>query len=487
MKLLIGLDVGTSAIKGVVCAPNGALLAESRRTVRLIRPAEGLAEMDPHDHYRTVCDLLRELASHCPKGDAVAAVSMACASGNTLLLDADDTPLGAIISWLDRRAAGRMGELLPGLDLSGVHRIVGWPGLDTFPLAHLAWLKHERPDMYRRASRVAMNVDWLGWRLTGAWALDHSNATPFYIQDQVGRQWHRPYLELLGISEDMLSPLMPSGIPVGHLTDAAAADTGLSTDTLLVLGSFDHPGAARATGTLEEGDLLLSCGTSWVGFYPCARRDLLLSQEMLVDPFLSPGGPWAGMFSLTAVGVGVEWLIEHLILRSVADRADRYGTFNTAAARAPRGAGGLFINPHHDAAYLEARAAALGAARRPEEIARAVMEGTAFEMKRKIDALVGAGLIPRRINMVGGPSRSPIWPRILAEVTGLEIEILHGQVAGAVGAAALAGIGAGIFRDEKDAARSLAGAPLQVTPSDSGSREYARLYEGYREFLRSGA
>ena len=485
MKLLIGLDVGTSAVKGVLCAPNGSVLAQSQRTVAFIRPAESFVEMDPEVHYRTVCDLVRELASRCPDDDSVAALSMACASGNTILLDSAGAPLGNIISWLDHRAAGQMGELLPGFDLSGVYRVVGWQGHDSFPLAHLAWLRRHRPEQFARASRVAMNVDWLTWRLTGTWAIDHSNATTFYIQDQAGRKWHQPYLELLGISEDMLSSLRPSGTAIGPLTAGAAADTGLSASTLLVLGAFDHPSAARATGTLEEGDLLLSCGTSWVGFYPCARRELLLSQDMLVDPFLSPRGPWAGMFALTAIGVSVEWLIEHLVLRSAADRADRYGTFNAAAARAPRGASGLFINPYHDAAYLEGRAAALGAAREPHEIARAVMEGTAFEMKGKIEALVSAGLIPRRINMVGGPSLSPIWPRILAEVTGLEIEIVHGQVAGAVGAAALAGIGAGIFRDDKDAALSIGGQPVLVTPSDSGSREYARLYEGYREFLRT--
>jgi xylulokinase len=485
MKLLIGLDVGTSAVKGVLCAPSGNVLAQSQRPVAFIRPAQGFAEVEPESHYRAVCELVRELASKCPEGDSVAALSMSCASGNTLLLDSDNAPLGNIISWLDRRAAGQMGELLPGFDLSSVYKVVGWQGHDGFPLAHLAWLRRHRPEQLARASRVAMNIDWLTWRLTGTWALDHSNATAFYIQDQVGRKWHRPFLELLGITEDMLSRLQPSGTAVGPLTARAAADTGLPAATLLVLGAFDHPSAARATGTLEEGDLLLSCGTSWVGFYPCTRRDLLLSQDMLVDPFLTPRGPWAGMFALTAIGVSVEWLIDHLVLRSTADRADRYAAFNAAAARAPRGAGGLFINPYHDAAYLERSSAALAAARGPHEIARAVMEGTAFEMRRKIETLVAAGLIPGRINMVGGPSLSPIWPRVLAEVTGLEIEIVHGQVAGAVGAAALAGIGAGIFKNEKDAARSLAGQPEQVTPSDSGSREYARLYEGYREFLRT--
>jgi xylulokinase len=486
MKLLIGLDVGTSAIKGVLCAPNGSVLAQSRRSVAFITPAEGWAELDPESHYRTVCDLVRELASKCPPGESVAALSMASASGNTLLIGSDGAPLGTIMSWLDRRAAGQMGELLPAFDLSGVYRVVGWQMGETFPMAHLAWLRRHQPEQFARASRVAMNVDWLTWRLTGTWALDHSNATPFYIQDQVGRKWHRPYLDLLGITEDMLSSLHPSGSAVGPLTAKAAADTGLPPGTLLVLGAFDHPSAARATGTLEEGDLLLSCGTSWVGFYPCTRRELLLSQDMLVDPFLAPRGPWAGMFALTAIGVSVEWSIDHLVLRSAADRADRYGTFNAAATRAPRGAGGLFINPSRGAAYLEGRAAALGAAHGPHEIARAVMEGTAFEMRRRIESLVGAGLIPGRVNMVGGPALSPVWPRILAEVTGLEIEIVHGQVAGAVGAAALAGIGAGIFKDEKDAAWSLSGQPDQVTPSDSGSREYARLYEGYRESLPAG-
>jgi sugar (pentulose or hexulose) kinase len=483
MKLLIGLDVGTSAIKGVLCAPDGRLLADGQRSVAFIRPREGFAEIDPEDHYRSVCELVRELASRCPNGDSVAALGMACASGNTLLLGADGTPLGTIISWLDRRAAGRMGELLPGFDLSTVYRVVGWQGFDGFPLAHLAWLRRERPDAYGKASRVVMNIDWLTWRLTGAWSMDHSNATPFYLQDQVGRKWHQPFLELLGIREGALSTLRPSGSVVGPLTPRAAADTGLSEETVLVLGAFDHPCAARATGALQEGDLLLSCGTSWVGFYPCTDRDLLLSQQMLVDPFLSPQGPWAGMFALTAIGVSVEWLIEHLVLRSDADRADRYGAFNAAAARAPRGAGGLSINPYHDEAYFAARAAALGAARGPREIARGVMEGTAFEMKRKIDSLARAGLTPRRIHMVGGPSRSPVWPAILAEVTGLEIEIVHGQVAGAVGAAALAGIGAGIFKDEREAARALAAKPVRITPSRAGIREYAKLYEGYREFL----
>jgi len=485
MRLTIGLDVGTSAIKGVLCGTDGAVRAQARRSVAVIRPAEGFVEMDPEDHYRAVCEVVRELASSCPKGDSVAALAMACASGNTMLLDSSGAPLRPIISWLDRRAAGRMGELLPGLDLSTVAAVVGWPGLDSFPLAHLAWLRRHQADLFSRASRVAMNIDWLTWRLTGAWALDHSNATPFYLQDQVGRTWHAPYLALLGIREGRLSTLMPSGSVVGPLTARAAADTGLSTDAMLVLGAFDHPSAARATGTLEEGELLLSCGTSWVGLYPCGNRELLLSQGMLVDPFRRPRGPWAGMFALTAIGVGVEWLIDHLVLRSGSDGADRYATFNAEAARAPRGAEGLFINPYRDAAYFEGRAAALGA-RGPHQVARAVMEGTAFEMRRKIETLAGAGLLPRRINMVGGPSLSPVWPRILAEVTGLEIEIVHGQVAGAVGAAALAGIGAGIFRDEQEAAQILAGQPLRVTPSDSGSREYSRLFEGYQEFLRAG-
>jgi sugar (pentulose or hexulose) kinase len=372
-----------------------------------------------------------------------------------------------------------MKDLLPEVDLGSVGREAGWPGIETFPLAHLAWLRRHQSEEWRRAARFAMNNDWLSWRLTGRWGIDHSTATTFYLQDQVSRTWNRRLLDALGIPEPSLSPLLRSGTALGQLTPQASRDTGLTPDTLLVLGGFDHPCAARGTGTVAPGDLLISCGTSWVGFYPCRDRDLLLSCSMLVDPFLSPGGPWGGMFSLSAIGVTVDWLVETFVAPPNTTGAEKLRHFNDAAAAAPPGANGLFINPLRMIAPNAPRLQQLQSRGR-EAVARAVMEGTAFEMRRRLETMASAGLDAERIAMVGGPSESPVWPRILAEATGRELKLGDGQIAGAVGAAILAGTGSGLFKDLADGIARCDMEGKLVSPSSHAVRSYAELFEEYR-------
>jgi sugar (pentulose or hexulose) kinase len=242
MDLFIGLDVGTSAVKGVLVSSTGEQLALGKRDTRFLYPQPGFIEVEPEEHYRSVCDLIRELASHAPAGATVRGISMAFASGNTLLLDKDDRPLINIINWMDERALGKIEEILPGLDEEEVHGVVGWPlGRGYFPFAHLGWLRKHQPDTYRAAARYCMNSDWLMYRLTGYWGMDYSTASTFYLADQVNRRWHKPYLDMLEIPEEAISGLGPSGSVLGPLTRQGAEDTGLSEEILVVLGAFDHP------------------------------------------------------------------------------------------------------------------------------------------------------------------------------------------------------------------------------------------------------
>ena len=116
MDWLIGLDVGTSSVKGILVSREGEQRARGKRETRFIKPQPGWFEVDPEEHYRSVCDLIRELGSAVPAGDPVRAVSMAFASGNTLLLDERDKPVDNIQFWLDTRTMDRTAELLPGFD-----------------------------------------------------------------------------------------------------------------------------------------------------------------------------------------------------------------------------------------------------------------------------------------------------------------------------------------------------------------------------------
>ncbi len=432
----IGLDLGTSALKGVLMAEDGSVLRTAERTVAYDHPAPDCVGIDAEGHWRDVVGLIRELADTARGG--VRALTISGASGNTLLTDAQGRPLTTITNWMDCRCAKQLPPALQDLTPTDIRRVTGWPCINTFPLAHLAWLRQHRPDLLDEAAHVGMNTDWLLFRLTGQWVMDYSTATTFHLQNQLGRSWHGPYLERIGLREEQLSQLTGSGVAVGPLTPQAAEATGLTPETLVVTGAFDHPSAARAVGVLEAGQLLLSCGTSWVGFLPWNDRDALLDVELLCDPFLSDrGGPWAGMFSVPAIGPVIDWYLDHQIAPGMSG-SDRFHRFDTLAARAADGADGLRIDLRAPPATVDAE---------PERIARAVMESAARAVNTHLERLRQRGFRFRQAVMVGGPGNSPLWPRIVAEVTGLDISV--GSVhAGAMGAAILAGIGFDCFANE---------------------------------------
>ncbi|MCP4455479.1 MAG: carbohydrate kinase, partial [Planctomycetes bacterium] len=176
--LLLGLDLGTSAIKGVLTNAQGKLLAQAAADTHLLYLSDGRVEVAPEAHYGAVCGVIRELTAAAP--GEVAALAMTGASGNTLLTDEHGRPLTPIISWMDRRSASCTPDAISDLKADEVARITGWPCLDSFPLAHLAWLREEDPVRFGAAAHYGMDTDWLLYRLTGLWRMDYSTATTFH-------------------------------------------------------------------------------------------------------------------------------------------------------------------------------------------------------------------------------------------------------------------------------------------------------------------
>ena len=389
MSFYIGLDLGTSAIKGVLLADDATVLATGKRAVVFQHPAPNQVEIDPEQHWRDVYGLIQELAAQSPT--PVAALAMAAAAGNAMTWENDGTPRSTIISWLDQRSDWMPPEPEKVLD------IVGWPALPSFPLAQLHWLRVNRPELLDGA-QIGMNNDYLAFRLCGQRGLDYSCATPFYLQNQVTRSYHQPFLDLLGIHSDQLPPLLPSGAVIGTLRPELVSP-GLTTATRIIAGSFDHPSAARALGVVEPGDMLLSCGTSWVGFYPTPTRQVIRGE--LTDPFLSTaGGPWGMMFSIAKIGLDIEaW-----IRANFGDGADRYRDFNAAALQG-------------------------------DTPARRYMQSIITRFQTRL-----GDRRPRRLAMAGGPAEGEAWPVLTHEILGIPIDIApYHQHAGAVGAALIAG------------------------------------------------
>ncbi len=422
-------------MKGVVMDEAGRELASASRPTRYDHPQDGWVEADAESYLDDVFGLIRRLTDEAP--GPIRALAFSAASGNTLLCDAEGRPLTPIINWMDQRAAQNCPKVLQDMMVENVRQVTGWPCVDQFPLGHLAWFREHRPKRFQNAGHYGMNTDWLLFQLTGNWLMDHSAATTFHLQDQLAGRYHRPFLERLDIPEEKLSCLVGSGVVAGPVTPAAARRTGLSSDTQIITGCFDHPSAARAGGVLEPGQLMLSCGTSWVGFFPELDRQKIIDAGLLCDSFLSErDGPWGAMFSVPYIGRTIDVYIHEII---AAGEADPYAVFNAAAGACRRS--DLEIDLREPARVLDAGR---------ERISRAVMEGAARLLNEKLCELRPYGFSFENAVMVGGPSHSPVWPGIIEEITGLKL-LVGTTHSGARGAAMLAGIGVGVYADENEA------------------------------------
>ena len=422
-RYAIGLDLGTSAVKAVLFSPEKGVAAKGSGAFTYaparLPDGAGYLGIDMENFYRTICGVLRDLAEKIPNGASFCGLAMASASGNGLLCDKAGNALIHAYSWLTPAMNEEIAAVFGAGFGPDVRESAGWGLAPSFPLGQFSHLRVHAPDLLDRADVVCMTTEYVLHRLTGKWGIDVSTATPFYFLDQKKRAWNKTYLDTLGIPESKLPPLFESGDLLGELTEQGAADTGLPAGARVFLGSFDHPTAARACDIEKEGDLLISCGTSWVCFFPVDDRARIMARGLSADPFLTPDGPWGTICSLARAGER----LEELTRRFFGEGPDRYDLRDKYAAASPRGANGLSFNPFAELPDLAGYSKA--------DISRAMMEGTARALKARMGDIVKV----ERITMCGGPSESPVWPRVLEDVFGVPVRVTYGPHSGAVGAA----------------------------------------------------
>lgn len=441
MNYLIGLDIGTSSIKGVLITTEGQIIQSAKATFAYKTLDNGGVEVGAKAYLTACFQTTKELAEAAKDG-VIQGVCASSASGNMLLLDKENQPLTNIISWQDQRVTDEARELLAGLDETEFYRQIGWPyRYKAFPLSQLCYIKEHSPNLIDDCGMVAMSTEYLYYALTGKWGISTSAGTTYFLIDQQKGEYIKPILDKIGVTEEQLPPIMPCGTILGTVGEDMEALSGIPAGTPVVLGSFDHPSAARGVGVLKEGELLLSCGTSWVAFFPIEDREKGVAAGILVDPFLSPSGCYGVMSSIASLSGRLKLYVNRYIENS----ETAFQKLSELARQSKAGANGLQINP------LEEPDDSKILAYPKEDIARAIMEGTVYLLKARLDMLAEKGISAKSAVMVGGPSEDPYWITLIHEICKIDVRVVHGAFAGAVGAAMLAGIGTEIYKDEEDA------------------------------------
>ena len=435
MKYLIGLDIGTSAVKGALLASDGRVIKVTDRKFTYIIDGS-FRLLDPERFCDTCFDVIAELASSAD--GKVAALCSCHASGNPLFLDKSGAPLTRIIGWQSVISWDDINAVYTKAEQEAFYRTVGWGFFNGMVAADLAYIKVHRPDVLEKTEFLCMSAEYLNHKITGKWGISVSMGTPSYLMDQEKGVYNTAVLEKFGLTPDMLPPIFEKGTVLGTVLPDMADRLGLDADTAVVLGSFDHPSGALGAGVLQPGQLLLSCGTSWVELFPVESREHALSTGGLVDRFALHGPKWCVMSSLESISDKIDERRNHFF----GSVAHKY--FDGLAGEAKPGSGGLLIDFTYDD-YKRAE----GFDKR--DIARAILEGAARLLKNNLKELEKCGLFADSITAIGGITNSKIATDIISTVLQREIKVVNGQSAGAVGSCLLGGMGTGLYKDEKEA------------------------------------
>jgi xylulokinase len=466
VRAVIGIDVGTSGVKAIAVAPDGAVLARREVPYRVSSPRPGWSEQDPEDWWRAT----REALAGLPDGD-VAGIGLSGQMHGLVALDAADRVIRPAILWNDQRTAAECEEIEDRIGVERLVELTGNRALTGFTAPKLLWLRRHEPEAYERIASVLLPKDYVRLRLTGERAVDVADASGTLLLDVAGRRWSSEVLDALDLDRAWLPRLLESPEASGRTADGV----------VVAAGAGDQAAGALGVGVDRPGPLSVVLGTSGVVF--AALPEFAADPRARVHAFChAVPGAWHAMGVMLSAAASLGWL------RDVAAQGVDFPALIAEAERWEPGAEELTFlpyltgerTPHADPG---ARAAFAGLSVRHDRgaLVRAVLEGVACGLRDCLD-LIGelpdARLEYGRVS--GGGARSELWLRIVASVLELPLERVAVEEGAAYGAALLGGVAGGLWGDVHEAVSACVRTRGLVEPVPGWVAPYRELVSRYR-------
>jgi len=476
--LILGLDIGTTATKGILLDPESGIVAETEAATTLHSPHIGWAEEDPEEWWGNVAAVARAcLHASGARPSDIAAVGTTGMVPTLILLDRAGKPLRRSIQQNDARSheeialfRGRVSET-EALEKSGsaiTQQSIG---------PKLLWLRRHEPETLAQAGHLMGSYDFIVQRLTGSWSCERNWALESGLFDLRREAWDSTILDLSTIDAQLLGPVRWASEVVGNVSPAAARHTGLRAGTPVVAGSADHIASAFSAGLKAPGDLLVKLGGSGDMLYtldnPLVDSRLYLDYHVIPGKFILNG-------CMAASGSLIKWF------RQQFGGAADYATLDALASSVAPGADGLILLPYflgekspiHDPL---ARGVLFGLtlSHTMAHTYRAILEGIAFGFRHHLAVLAERGLTATRARVTNGGAQSRLWKQVTADALGLPLEQIAQHPGSSLGAAFVAGKGVGLFREWQDIERFIRIAQV-VEPDPRVHDRYSELFIIYR-------
>jgi len=509
---VLAIDLGTSGPKVAVVTLDAEVLGWQTRPTRLALSEGGGAEQDPQDWWQAIVAAARAVLEQTGAAERVVAVAVTSQWAGTVVVDERGEPLRPAIIWADSRGARHVAEVCSGLirvQGYGARKLARWlrltggaPSLaGKEPVAHLAWLRHNEPEVLERAAKILEPKDWLNFKLTGEFVATYDSIAVHWATDN--RDIHNvrydpTLLEWIGLPRAKLPELRGATEIIGTLTRAAAEALGLTTAVEVVGGTPDLHSAAIGSGAVRDGEAHIYVGTSsWINCHvPFKKTDIVHNIASLPSPL--PGRYFAAAAQETA-GACFEHLRDSILFADdglgTGTIPDDFWTRVEALARtAPPGSNGLVFTPwlygerspvadHTIRAGFHNLSLRTG---RPEWL-RSVYEGVAFNTRwlmGYLERFVGKRCDP--IRFIGGGASSRLWCQIMADVLDREIlQVVEPRACNARGAGLLASLARGHLTVEDIPGR--VGIAERFVPTAANRGVYDEMFAVFLALYRKNA
>lgn len=486
MSYVLGIDLGTSSLKGLLMDKTGRVICEKSEEYSISTPKSGFSEQNP-EHWILACQkVLIALADEVADfNESLEGISFSGQMHTLVVLDNDKNPACPAILWNDVRTTKQCEKVMEqmGYRLLEITKNVA---LEGFTLPKILWLQENTPETWRRAAKIMLPKDYLSFWFTGNIYSEYSDAAGTLLLDIERREWSQEIAEAFNISMNLLPELIPSTEKAGVVRKEIKEKFCFSNDVQVFLGGADNACAALGAGLISEDTALVSIGTSGVfSEYEPSIKDykgkLHFFNHVIPDSYYSMG------VTLSA-GNSLKWF------KKMSGTELSFTGLLQSVSKIEPGSEGLLFTPYitgERTPYFDSRIRGsfigIDAHHEHSHFARSVMEGITFSLKDSQEIIENEkGMSFARLISVGGGAKNADWLQMQADIFNAEIICLDVEQGPALGACILATVGCGWFPDIVSATNTFVRYSENVyLPERKNVEKYAQIYRIWRKIYHS--
>ena len=474
---LMGVDLGTSAVKLLLMEESGKIEKIVSREYPLYFPHPGWSEQNPEDWMKEAMAGIKELTSEIDRSQ-VAGIGCGGQMHGLVTLDAEDHVIRPAILWNDGRTGAETEYLNTVIGKDKLSQYTANIAFAGFTAPKILWMKKNEPENFAKVKKIMLPKDYLAYCMTGSFCTDLSDASGMLLLDVKNRCWSKEMLEICGITEEQLPKLYESWQVVGTLKPEIASELGLSADVKFVAGAGDNAAAAVGTGTVGDGQCNISLGTSGTVFI--SSKDFGVDENNALHSFDHADGRYHLMGCMLSAASCNKWWSEE-ILHTKDFAKEQEGIVKLGENQV------FFLpylmgerSPHNNP---DARAVFFGMSMDTtrEEMTQAVLEGVAFGLRDSLEVARSLGIKIERTKICGGGAKSPLWKKIIANVMNLKVDVPAVEEGPSMGGAMLAAVGCGAYPDVETIAEKFVHVVETVEPDPELVAKYEERYQKFKK------